>query len=190
MRASSKRILSILISILLIIGSFIIYNSLIQPAYSEIANQRAEVATRLDLINKHEDSIKQVQNLLSQYQDTAQIQEVASLILPSEQNFPQAVNQITGLANLNKLSIELLAAQQLAIRPSAQPRLVKGIGVLRFNLQLTGAYENLKSFIQNLETNMNLMDLASVRIEPSMKGKLGENKFSYTIMVDTYYQAE
>lgn len=189
MKASSKRILSILTAILMIIASLFVYSSLIRPVYSEIKNLRAEVAGRLDLINRNKASIEQVQKLLSEYQSISQAQEITSLVLPSEQNISRAVNQVVGLADLNGLFIELLAVQQLAIKPSAQPNLVKGVGVLRFNLRLAGSYENFKSFIKNLETNVNLMDLVNLKIEAATKTRAGDS-FSYTMVIDSYYQAE
>jgi Tfp pilus assembly protein PilO len=187
MKASTKRILSILTAILMIIASIFVYSSLINPAYSEIKNLRSEVAGRLELVDKHKTSIDQVKKILGEYQDVVQIQDTVSTILPSEQNLPSAVYQISKLASVNELPIELLSAQQLAIKPSNQPELVKGVGVLRFNLRVVGSYEKFKSFLQNLETNINLMDLASLKIEPQTKGA---NKFNYTLVVDAYYQTE
>jgi hypothetical protein len=188
MKASNKRILSILTAVFMIIASLFVYSSLIRPVYSEIKNLRAEVAGRLDLINRNKASIEQVQKLLSEYQSISQAKEMTSLVLSSEQNISQAVNQVVGLVGLNSLSMELLAVQQLAIKPSAQPNLVKGVGILRFNLRLAGDYGNFKTFLQNLETNINLMDLANLKIESGAKTKAGDS-FSYTMIVDSYYQA-
>ncbi len=189
MKASNKRILSILTAVFMIIASLFVYSSLIRPAYSEIKNLRSEVAGRLDLINRNKASIEQVQKLLSEYESISQAKEMTSLVLPSEQNISQAVNQIVSLISLNGLSAELLAVQQLAIKPSAQPNLVKGTGTLRFNLRLAGGYENFKTFLQNLETNINLMDLANLKIEQGVKTKAGDS-FSYTMIIDSYYQAQ
>ncbi len=187
MKASTKRILSILTAIFMIIASIFIYSSLIRPVYSEIKNLRSEVAGRLELVDKHKTSIDQVKKILGEYQGAVQIQDTVSTILPPEQNLPSAVYQISRLANVNELQLELLSAQQLALKPSAQPSLVKGVGTLRFNLRAVGSYEKFKFFLQNLETNMNLMDLASLKIEPQIKGA---NKFNYTLVVDAYYQSE
>ena len=188
MKASTKRFSSILLAILIFIASLFIYSSLIRPAYSEIKSLRAEIASRLKLINKNEVFVQQVKKLLTEYQDVAKVQETTSLILPLEQNTPQTVNQINGLSEFNKLTIEFLSVQQLAIKPSDQPGLVKGLGVLRYNLRLTGTYENFKLFLQAAETNVNLMDLVSLKIEQATKS--AQDNLSYTITMDTYYQAE
>ncbi|NCO15499.1 MAG: hypothetical protein GW899_01980, partial [Parcubacteria group bacterium] len=76
----------------------------------------------------------------------------------------------------------------LAIKPSDQPGLVKGLGILRYNFRLTGTYDGLKSFLQAVETNISLMDLVSLKIEPATKSAKGN--LSYTVNMDTYYQAE
>ncbi len=190
MKASSKRILSILIAILILVASLFVYSSFIKPAYSEIKDLRSEVASRLNLIAENESSLEQIQKLLGEYQNVAQLKETISLIFPTEQDLPQVVNQITSLANINKLTIDQLAAGQLAIKPSTHSTSIKGKGTLRFSFHLNGSYENFKSFLQNLETNMSLMDLVNLKIEPSAKTKAGENNFSYNMTIDRYYQSE
>lgn len=189
MKASTKRIFSILISILMLIGSLFVYASLIRPTYSQVKDLRAEVASRLDFIAKNETYIQQVQKILSEYQDITKIKETTSLILPLEQDVASRVNQIAGLSTNNNLIIELLGVQQLSIKPSNQSNLIKGLGILRFNFRLIGNYENFKSFLQALETNITLMDLMNLKIE-SAPTKSGVTNFDYTMTVDTYYQAE
>ena len=110
------------------------------------------------------------------------------MILPLEQNTSQGVYQISGLAGFSNLTVELLSVQQLAIKPSIQPGLVKGLGILRYNFRLTGTYEGFKSFLQAMETNISLMDLVNLKVEPAVKPAKGN--FSYTINMDTYYQSE
>lgn len=188
MKASAKRFLSILLAILMFVASLFVYSTLIRPVYSEIKSLRAEIAGRLEFISENETSIQQVEKLLTEYQDIAKVQETTSLILPLEQNASQGVNQISGLAGFNNLIVEFLSIQQLAIKPSIQPGLVKGLGILRYNFRLTGTYEGFKSFLQAVETNISLMDLANLKIEPATKSTKGN--LSYTVNMDTYYQAE
>lgn len=187
MKASTKRVVSILLTLLLFIATLVFYTYLLKPAYLEVRNQRAEIASRLNLINEHERVLSKIQALLKEYQNTAQFNNTISSILPIGPNSASAVNQIVTLAKLNRLGIFTLKVQQLAIKPSSQPTLVKGIGTLRFTLKLGGSYESFKSFLQNLETNINLMDVVDLKIEPSTAGA---TDFLYTITIDTYYQAE
>ncbi len=187
MRASSKRFVSILLAIVMFIASLFIYSTLILPAYSEVTNLRAEVVARTRLIAEEEASIGQVQKLLSEYKDVAVIQDTISLILPISQNIALGVSQISGLSKINSLILDSLSTQELAIKPSTQPTLIKGMGTLRFSLHLIGSYENFKAFLKNLETNITLIDLVSLKIESG--SRVGGNIFSYSIIADTYYQS-
>jgi len=192
MKVSTKRVFSILIAIFMFIASLFIYSSLIKSIYAEIKNKRTEIVSRLELINKYETSIKQIQKILSEYQNISQFAETISSILPPEQNVSQSVNQISGLAKINNLIINFLSVQQLAITPSSKPDLIRGRGVLRLNFALTGSYENFRKFVQTMETNISLMDLVSLKIEPKTETGLKSVKdnFSYAMAVDTYYQSK
>lgn len=170
---------------MLFIASLFVYNSSIRPAYSEVSALRTEVANRTDIINTNKASVQQVQKLLSEYQNAASIQETTSLVLPLEQNLYQEINQFNGLARISGLSLDNLSVKELAIKPSSQPNLVSGIGTLRFTVHLTGTYAGLKSFLQMAETNINLMNLVNLKIEPTRSASV----FSFTIDVDTYYQS-
>lgn len=189
MKPSSKRILSLGLVIIMFLASLFVYSSLIRPVYSEIKTQRAEIASRLETINKQQSSIAEVQKILADYQNVSQLQETISLIVPLDQNTPYGVYQLASLAGLNALETNSLSVQQLAITPSSQPGLVKGIGNLRFNLQLTGSYESFKNFIQALETNLSLMDVSAIKMEPPAT-KSAKGNFLYTITVNSYYQAK
>jgi Tfp pilus assembly protein PilO len=190
MKHSNKRFVSIIVALLMLAGSLIVYSILIKDTYSDIQNLRGEVTSRLNIIDKNQGSVQQVQKLLSDYQQVADIKRVASMILPTDQDVPQAVNQISELAKSNNLKMEVLAVQQLAIKPSSQPGVTKGIGTLRFNLRLSGSYDGLKGFLQNVENNINLMDIVSFKVSPVKEGGAGSNVYSFTATLDRYYQAE
>ncbi|MEK7568396.1 MAG: type 4a pilus biogenesis protein PilO [Patescibacteria group bacterium] len=191
MKASSKRTLSILLSIFLFIGSLAIYSYLISPAYEKIKTQKSEIVSRAETVRQYEEIISRIKNLLEQYENAAQMQETMSVILPTNQNVAESINQINGLAYFNNLSIDRLSVRQMAIAPSAdKSKLIKGIGTLRINIRFNGDYAAIKSFLQNMETNLNLMDLISLRAEPIAAGVRGSNFFDYVAEIDTYYQAE
>lgn len=190
MKASSKRTLSILLSIFLFIGSLMIYAYLLKPAYEKVKVQKSEIASRSETVKEYEGIINRVKSLLEQYENAAQMQETMSVILPTDQNVAESINQINGLAYFNNLSISRLAVRELAIAPSTdKAKLIKGIGTLRINIRLSGDYGAIKSFLQNLETNLNLMDVVSLRVEPVSGAKAGSS-FDYVAEIDTYYQAE
>lgn len=188
MRPSTKRLFGIFIALLFLIGSIFVYASMIKPALEEIDELRGKLASRTDILENYGKAVKQLQNLLTQYQETTDVQQQVSLALPIGQNIPQAVNQIVGIASINNLAIQSIGLQQLAIKPATAP-LVKGIGTLRMNVRLAGSYQSFKSFLKNLETNITLLDTTSLKIEVQ-KEKSGNLFLTYTMSIDTYYQVK
>lgn len=188
MKASGKRILSILTSILMLIAALFVYAYFVKPVYSQINKLRTDVASRLSFIDKHENYIQEVKRILNEYQDVTAVIETTSLILPMDRDIASGLNQIYGLALLNKLKIESLDVQDLAIKPSSKLNFVKGIGTLKFNFRLSGSYENFKAFLQAMETNITLMDLMDFRIDSVFDSS--SEDFYYTINLNTYYQVK
>ncbi|MBI5147864.1 MAG: type 4a pilus biogenesis protein PilO [Parcubacteria group bacterium] len=192
MKASSKRIFSILGSGVLFITALVIYALFIRPEYDNVQRLRSEVASRSQAVEQQKDVIKQIQRLLQEYQSVARLQETLSLALPQESDVAEALNQLNGAAQIGGLAIQSAAVQSLAIRPSSAPiKSAKGIGTLRFNTKISGDYEQIKRFLQMLETNVRLMDVKSLKIEsgvdPTQKSA---QKYLYNITVDVYYQAK
>ena len=190
MRSSTKRFISIVLAMLMLIAAVFVYSTFIRPAYSDIENLRAQANNKTQIFEQQQSSTKQIQSLLSQYQDVLQVEDTISSILPLSSDVASGVNQITGLSKINNLTIDLLAVEETAITPSDQPNLIKGVGALKFNFHLIGSYENFKAFLQNLETNITLMDLTNLKVETATKTKSNENRFSYTLTVNTYYQTQ
>ena len=192
MKASSKRILSILASGFFFIMAVVIYALFIRPEYDNVQRLRSEVASRAQAVEQQKDVVKQIQRLLQEYQGVARLQETLSLALPQESGVAEALNQLNGAAQIGGLAIQSAGVQSLAIRPSsASIKSAKGIGTLRFNAKISGDYDQIKRFLQMLETNIRLMDVKSLKIEsgvdPTQKSV---QKYLYNITVDAYYQVK
>lgn len=190
MKISTKRSLSILTSVVLFIATLFVFSSFIEPSYQDILGKRSEVNSRLNLLNDYNISLAHVQQLASQYKNVAQFQQTISTILPTAPDVSQAVNQISSLANINRLAIGSISVELLPLRPPVDTTISNSIGTLRLNVRLTGDYQGFKSFLQNLETNINLMDLNSLKVDAfSSRPGAVTNQFTYTMSIDTYYQS-
>jgi len=188
MRASSKRLISILIAGLMFIAAIFVYGNLISPAYSEIANLRSELSTRSKAAEEQRVAIAQVQNLLKEYQNISSIETTIGAMLPLSPDPGASLNQIAGLAGASNLRLESLSVSRMANRPSQKQGLVKGVGVLRLSFQLSGSYSNFKAFLKAMETNVYLMDLVSLDMES--QGLRAGNNVSFSMDADAYYQAQ
>lgn len=190
MRSSSKRFVSIVLALAMLVAAVFVYSTFIRSAYSDVETLRAQANSKTTTFTQQQSSVKQIQNLLSQYQDVLKVEDTISSMLPLSPDIGSDINQITGLAQINNLTLDILSTEEMAIKPSKQPTLAKGIGTLKFNFHLTGGYENFKNFIQELETNITLIDLVNLKVEPFSKGKSAGNIFSYTITANAYYQTQ
>ncbi len=191
MKASTKRILSIMMSVVLFVAAAVVYVKLVNPVYADIQKLRGEIQARENLLNQQTQAVNQIQNLIGQLQNQniTQFQEQIFLVLPTSESVPQVLNQYQAIAQASGLSNQSIGVNYLAIKPAVSNiDLAKGIGTERFKLKLFGSYEAMKTFLQAIETNVRLTDLVSFNM--SRIAQSGQNLFLNEIVVDSYYQAK
>ncbi len=171
-----------------IIAAMGVFSYLIAPTYDEINTKRAEVRSRLSLKDEYQKSLDRIQELKNKYQNVVESKTKISYILPPSHNTAEVVNQISNLALVNRLTLDSLSVQRGSMRSASNSKASNGVATLRFNVNVTGAYENFKSYLTNLETNINLMDMSDLKIQSNV-GVSGATGFSYAFILDTYYQA-
>lgn len=187
MSGSTKRILSIFISVLFLIGAAAVYSSFIQSAYEEIGKKRGELSSKKAILEQDRFYVEQVKKIIAEYQKAQEFSKNLSRILPVSENVPEALNQIISLAEINGLRNKSLSSKIAAIEPS-ESKLIKGTGAVNFDVKLAGNYESFKAFLGNLETNVRIMDIGYLIIEP--EGESGRNNLVYSLTVDAYYQTQ
>lgn len=190
MKASTKRVLSLLGTAVLFVAALAIYALLLSPEYTGLTKARGELAASQKLYDDQSSVIAKVKDLVAQYQGTAKIQDTISLTLPNNQAVSSLVAQIQAIAASSGSTVESMSLQTLAVKPPppGSPEGTRGIGIVRINLRLTASYASAKSFMSGVETNIRLMDVTSWRAEPITKDK--PEPLSYTIVIDAYYQAD
>lgn len=186
MKPSTYRLLSIIGSVFLLIAAVVVYSKLVNPAYDEIQQLRDKREANIKLLQEQNDAILEVKRLLNEYQSLTQIQENISLALPNEEEVPSIINQLQGLAKINSLDIESLSLQYPPLKSSAVDSLTEPLGTIRVTMRLSGDYRNLRPYLENLETNIRLIDVYSLNIEGGAIP--GKTKLIYNLVLDTYYQ--
>ena len=107
------------------------------------------------------------------------------MILPSKFDAAYVSGQISGLAEQNGLILQALNIKQLAIKP-AKMKFAKGLGILKVDAKLSGSYENFKTFLNGIETNIMISDINNFKIE----NQAGAQNLIFTVSINAYYQAE
>jgi Tfp pilus assembly protein PilO len=185
MKGSTKRAFSILIASIFFIAGIGVYVYLIKPAYQDINLKRGELYTKTTQLSDYKNTISQMQKLLATYESLSQAQQSVSLMLPNDSSIPQAAYQISGLASMSGLNLQSMSLKELATTPSTA--LLKGMSTLRFSVKMTGTYESMKSFLQNLASNIRVFNVNTIKVE-----KLGNlsNVFTFNFELDAYYQTK
>lgn len=186
MKSSAKRAVSLLVASLFFIASLAIYAILIKPVYDDILVLRGTLVGQKKLFDDQEKAMQKINDLIQRYQGTGKLQDVVSLSLPAEEGVSSVFSQLYAIARSVGVNIEVFGVQPLAIKPAKKGDLVKDLGTLRLNLRLVGSYQSFKNFIRGLETNIRLMDVVSIKLEPA--GSSSQDVFLYSLVVDAYYQ--
>jgi len=187
MKVSSKRIFSIFSAIALIIATIFVYKSLINPAYEDIKKKKSEIATLENILEEEKDVIGQIKEVIEQYKGQRQLQEALSLTFPIDRNMPNLINDISGLGQVSGLFVKSIFFKDLPIK-KAKNSLANGVGVIEVQMKLSGSYDSLKSFINNLETNVRIFDVTSLNIDSSIKNS--EDFMEVALTVHAYYQSK
>ncbi len=169
----------------ILVASLVGYATYLRPVYNEVSALRGTLIAKQNLFEEKKQAVDKVESLIKQYQGADRLQDVVSMSLPVSEEVSSVFNQLQAIAGTNGLTVQVFNVQPLSTKPSEKP-LVKPVGTLRLSLRLTGAYVPFKEFIKGLETNIRAMDIVSMKVESAGKGDF----FMYTVVADTYYQAE
>ena len=190
MKTSSKRILFIVLAMVFLIASVVVYSSYISSAYSDVLTLRGTLASKQDTYKQLSDTFSQIQSLFADFQNQADIQKQASLILPTQRDVSYVVGQIVGLADANGLSVTSLATQVLPVQPSTS-KVIMNIGRISVNVNVSGSYAGFKSFERQLGSNLLILDNTALNVDnPGQQktGTSGTTGLNYSLAITSYYQ--
>ena len=207
MKQTTKRFLSMILGVVFVVGSLVIFLQLIRPAYSELLKLKGEKASFQKFLNEEKDAVGKVKLLIAKYNSKdIKIQQVASLVLPTEPDIPGAVAQFYGLAQINNMELRSVSISVSGLAQSGSPAaqglqpgnlsaaLQRPVGSLALSTSLSGSYEDIKKFLFNLQTNIRIFDVKSIAITPVIKSATDKKiqvieKYQFSIAVSTYYQS-
>ena len=199
MKQATKRFVSILGSMMLVVGAFVTYFYFIQPIYEEAQVLKAEIFARQNFIDRQRSAIEQVSALIKTYQGERGLQDVISMALPLEPDRAGALAQIYGIPTNERLDVSSVSFAVSGARRSLDGTspvgagLIKPLGNLRVTVQFRGAYEDFKRFLEIIETNIRIFNVESVSISPAAEADAeGEtvnvNSFTFSVNLMTYFQ--
>lgn len=186
MKSSAKRAFSLLVSAAFLISAFAVYGARIKPLYDEATVLRGTMFAKQSLFEKKRQAVEKIENLIKQYQGSGQLQNSIGMSLPYGEEMSSVFNQLQAIAAMNGIAIQVFNVQALPLKPAREGSLARPLGTLRLSLRLVGSYGAFKDFVRGLETNIRVMDIVTMKIEPA--GANRQDIFAYTVVADAYYQ--
>ncbi len=201
MKQSVKRLFSSVLALLFIVAAFVTFLNFVEPQYEQVSQLKGQVLSQGQLVDQEKAVINEVKKLVDSYNQSQELRDSVSSALPPTPNLAEALAQLNGLANLSHLTAQAYAlstpttivsetARRNPDKTSSQA-LVQPLSFVIFQVKLLGSYEDFKSFLRTLESNMRVMDIRSVTLQlatPPLPGKPAVNLFQYDLTVATYYQ--
>lgn len=203
MRASSRRLYIILFSLLLLVGSFVLYSSFVKEEYGVVNKLRGTEAAKRTLLESQTVILNDIKALLTKYQGAISIQKTVSLALPQRDDTHLLYYQLLNLPKQANLSLDSLgvSAAGTPLRQGASrgrtTSILPHVGTVKVNISVKGSYEDFLRFLQLLETNIRILDVESFTVSPqAARTRVSEGQapapetYTYSLAVAAYYQSE
>ena len=187
MKDPLKRLIASLGSLVLIIASLYVVVSLISPTFKEIQKLREKKYATTIVIADYEAAIKARDNIISRHKDLVALQEAFSRVLPPEKDISSLLHQLHGLAVLNNVTIDSINFQKPPIQIAKADSLIKPYGTIQATIRCVSNYENMKRYLDSLETNLRLINIKTINITEGFR----QNPILlYTLVIEAYYQTQ
>jgi len=203
MKQNTKRLYSMIIALFFVIAALVWYFDFLVPAYTDLQASKGNQMSEQDLLANETQIVSQFQGLIASYKGQAGDEQSVSAALPVGPHLADAIAQVYGAANANNIAIESMAIGSQLVTgrgvaggvagAASAGQIVKPVGTIAFTLSLMGSYENLKTFIATLETNLRLFDVKQIGFQPTgATGGKGASAdlFSIDLTAATYYQSQ
>lgn len=193
MKSSTKRILSIVLAGLFFIAALVVYGNLIRPKINEVNEKRAIVFAKENFLKNQQASVAQIQNLIGQMQNTEKVKTSIALAMPGGTDITQALNQLNAIARNNQVEFLSFSIGQGRIQSKPPSELlVRRVVESDAKISVLGSYENVKSFLEGVETNVRVSNVKKVSLFPLVKTGVGlaggSSIYSMNIDFKMYYQ--
>jgi len=188
MKQGVKRLLSMALALVAIVGSFVIFFNGIQPEYASLVEAQGQLASLDRIAEERQNAVLKVQDLISDYSgdNASQLRSSISLALPLGVDMSSALVQLVGIVNLSGLDLTSIAPE---VKPSVAAnrpgQVVRPIGQVSYSLGLQGSYQEVKEFFDTLESNIMLFNVESMSLQPV---RPGVDLLNVSLVLSSYYQ--
>ncbi len=196
-----------LIALVFLVAALWVFFDLIQPTYGQLQTKKGTELSSENFLSNEQQIVGQAKTLINQYENESAVQDSLALAMPSGPNTASALAQVYGIALNNNIAVQSVSVAAPTSRQSqnqaqgTSTASTTGQGPKQmetFSFQVTafGSYENFKSFLSQLETNIRIFDLTALSVQEPTSSDATNGKgsstpsdfFTYGFTVATYYE--
>jgi hypothetical protein len=212
MKQETKRLSSIIIAALILVGAVVVYFELIVPAYTNLQTVKGQEESETTLYANEQQIVSKVKSLLTTYKSDASSSQAVAMALPVGPNVADALAQIYGTAANAGVTVQGASIATQAVQAVTTPAvaagsansqitnaaaagsIVKPTGAVSFQVTGSGDYASFKLFLKGLETNIRVLDVTAISLQPASiiatkTQAANPDVFNFVITVVTHYQA-
>jgi Tfp pilus assembly protein PilO len=167
-------------------GIFVLQNY-VRPDLAEVQNIRSEQAVVADAISNAREVIRKRDELLGRYNSisSADIDKIRKF-LPAGSAITELLIDVDELADSAGVHVQSIGFQESVASAEDMP---SDMSALQLSLTVTGQYDDFRSFITLLESNLRLIDVITISLNGGGRsGNNGADEISFNLELQAYYQ--
>ncbi len=188
MRVSTKRVLSILVGLIFLLGAFFVYLGLIRGEMTAVGEVRSILASKEALFANQEQAVNQVKDLLNEFKNFSQLQGTVNRAIPDGASSISALRQIEAIgrtAGVIITGLDFSTPTPSSRNAPGATSVVQRLRTLEVKVRAEGPYANLKQFVKLLETSVRVANVTDMSYSPRGAGNFGD---TLLLEVEMYYQ--
>ncbi len=163
---------------ILISAAVLLFWVLVLPTYDSISGLRDALDQRSEILQQRTDTINKIKNLESTYNSRSSDLQRLSSVLPATKSAPEIVSTIQAMASQNGLTLVGLTL------PANQSLAGDAYNTQTIEINLAGSYLAFRSFLNSIEHNLRVLDVATIEINSGIDNT---GKLNFRIKAFAYY---
>lgn len=165
MRSSTKRLISMLISGILLLGTAVFIPSVIGPAVENINEKRTELRSKEVFLQERTEVVEAVDRLVTQLvENLSDLQMSIDVAIPNEEDLKNIINQLDGMLARSNSSLSSVTVSEARSADLISPQ-TQGLGFMDMEINLSGNYSDIKDFVGLIETNLRLFEVVELSVD-------------------------
>jgi len=190
MKYTTKRNISLVIVVILIIAALGVFFGLDWPAFKKIGELNGKISQEKSQYEEQYEAVQIAKSIINQYKSLTGVSQTISLSVPREAEIQNVLAQINKIAIQSGLTTQSVNFENITVAQSKKETLVKNNQITRVDISLLGSYESFKTWLSAIESNIRLMDVQSISFSGIASSEASKNQgiFNFKASLNVYYQ--